>query len=134
MRWAPWRRARTCPGRDLQALQPPPHRKPLQVVAPEDLDVHPQAPGLAHLAPLAVLERRPHDRALDVHAELRKEEIGSEGLADSSVVRSLEDERVRFVLPQDPVLVEDSRQLALDRMREVDGDLLPHRPVMPEWG
>ena len=131
-RGSPRGRARPGAGGDLEALEAPANGEPLEVLEGENLDVHAQALGLAHLPPLAVLKRRPHDRALDVHAELRKEEVRRERLQDRSVVRSLEDERVRLVLPPDPVLVEDSRQLALDRMREVDGDLLPHRSVMPE--
>src|SRR6187431_3063203 len=88
-------------------------------MAEEDLDgqVQPLS-GLGHLPSLAARPPLPHDRALNVHPDLREVEVGRERLLDRSVRMPLEHVRVRLVLPDDPVRVEDERELQLDRVRE----------------
>ena len=63
-------------------------------------------------------ERLAHDGAFDVHVELGEEEVGGERLVHGAVACTLEHERVWLVLPLDPVLVEDARELPLDRVGE----------------
>jgi len=128
----PRRRERSPTHRELKAAQTPAARQPLEVVPSEQLDVHAEAPSFPHLPPLAVLESRAHDGALDVRAEVGEAEVWRERFEHRAVTRALENECVRFVLPVDPVLVEDPRQLPLDRVCEADSDLSPHRRFMPE--
>src|SRR5215210_1636745 len=70
-------------------------------------------------------------RDLDVEIELRQEEVGGESADDVSLAIPLDVERRGFVVPGDPVEVEQLRELALGGMGETDGvtlrQRLPHR-------
>jgi hypothetical protein len=66
----------------------------------------------ARLAPLALERASVADRALDVDADVRQEEVRDE-------LAALDREPVRLVLPADAVLVEERCELCFDGVREL---------------
>jgi magnesium transporter len=98
----------------MERRQLPAAGQPQHVTAEHDLDRH--AVELARAPCFSALpcrQRLPHDSQLDVQALVGEVEVGSKSLPYGTVGISLEHERPRLVLPADPVLVEETRQLGL---------------------
>src|SRR5207247_9769459 len=72
----------------------------------------------AQLAVLSGHEGLLHHRYLDVEILLRQVEVGREGQRDAAVLGFLERERPRFVLPRNPVKVQQAGTFALRVVRE----------------
>src|SRR5262245_32916228 len=106
--------------------QPPALGEALEVATKQDLDVRSGSLSREpHLAALPAGQRLTHHGALEVETEIREEEVGRKGLADLSVLVTLEHERVGLVLPRDAVCVEDAGECTLDGVRELGRH--PHR-------
>src|SRR5215471_10989724 len=97
-----------------------PLREPLDVPSVKELDsnVRVEAAQLPDLPVLACHERLLHDGDLDEQVLLGKVEVRRERAHDAPLLVSLEHERLRLVVPADPVVIEDLGALELAAIGE----------------